>query len=58
MDTEKKARLEAHGWKVGSAEEFLGLTSEEAADVDLRPKLDDAIRDPQAASCTEGASDV
>jgi hypothetical protein len=30
MDKEKKARLEARGWKAGSAEEFLGLTPEEA----------------------------
>ncbi len=45
MDKEKKARLEAHGWKVGSAEEFLGLTPEEAAYVDLRLKLSDAVRE-------------
>jgi len=25
MDKEKKARLEARGWRVGSADEFLGL---------------------------------
>lgn len=30
MDEEKKARLEAHGWRVGSAEEFLDMTPEEA----------------------------
>ena len=45
MDKEKKARLEAHGWKVGSAEEFLGLTPEEAAYIDLRLKLSDAVRE-------------
>lgn len=45
MDKEKKTRLEAHGWKVGSAEEFLGLTSEEAAYVELRLKLSDAVRE-------------
>jgi hypothetical protein len=42
MDKEKKARLEAQGWKVGSTEEFLGLTPDEAAYVDLRLKLSDA----------------
>lgn len=36
MNKEKKARLEAHGWRVGLAEEFLGMTPEEAAYVDLR----------------------
>jgi predicted XRE-type DNA-binding protein len=44
MDQEKKARLEAHGWHVGSAEEFLDLTPEEAAYVELRLKLSDAVR--------------
>ena len=45
MDKEKKARLEAKGWKVGSAEELLGLTAEESAYVDLRLKLSNAVRD-------------
>lgn len=45
MDKEKKARLEAHGWKVGSAEEFLGLTPDEASYVELRLKLSDAVRE-------------
>ena len=45
MNKEKKARLEAHGWKVGSTEEFLGLTSEEAAYIELRLKLSDAVRE-------------
>lgn len=45
MDKEKKARLEAHGWRVGTAEELLGLTAEEAAYVELRLKLSDAVRD-------------
>lgn len=45
MDKEKRARLEAKGWKVGSAEEFLGMTPDEAAYVELRLKLSDAVRD-------------
>lgn len=45
MDKEKKARLEARGWRVGSAEDFLGLTSEEVAYVELRLKLSDAVRE-------------
>jgi len=44
MGKDKKARLEAHGWRVGSAEEFLGLTPDEAAYVELRLKLSDAVR--------------
>jgi predicted XRE-type DNA-binding protein len=45
MDKGKKARLEAKGWKVGSAEEFLGLTAEETAYLELRLKLSDAVCD-------------
>src|SRR3954452_13003180 len=45
MDKEKKARLEAKGWRVGSSEEFLGLSVDEAAYVELRLKLSNAVRD-------------
>jgi hypothetical protein len=45
MDKEKKARLEAQGWRIGSAEEFLGMSHEEAAYVELRLKLSDAVRE-------------
>lgn len=34
MDEVKTARLEAAGWKIGTVQEFLGLTDEEAATVD------------------------
>jgi hypothetical protein len=44
VDEKKKARLEAQGWKVGSTEEFLGLTPVEAACVELRLQLSDAAR--------------
>lgn len=44
MDKEKRARLEKKGWRIGSAEEFLALTPEEAALVDLRLRLADAVR--------------
>lgn len=44
METKKRQGLEAHGWKVGSAEEFLDLTPDESAYVDLRIKLSDAVR--------------
>ena len=44
MDKEKKARLEAQRWKVGSTEEFLGLTPEEAAYIELRLQLSDAVQ--------------
>ena len=36
MNIDKRKRLEAHGWKVGSAEEFLGLSNEEIVEVNKR----------------------
>lgn len=44
MKPEKRKLLEEKGWKVGSAEEFLGLTPEEATLVELRLKLADAVK--------------
>ena len=45
MTTAQKRLLEAHGWRFGTAEEFLGLTSEEAAYIELRLKLAAALRE-------------
>jgi len=42
---EKKRRLEARGWKVGSAQEFLRLTDEEAAYIDLKLRLAGHLRE-------------
>ena len=39
METAKRKRLERKGWKVGSAKEFLGLSSEEATYVELKLAL-------------------
>lgn len=36
MNARKRTSLEAKGWRVGSAEEFLDLSEEEAAYVDLK----------------------
>lgn len=44
MKPEKKKHLEERGWKVGSAEEFLELTPQEATLVELRLKLADAVK--------------
>ena len=35
----KRKRLEAAGWQIGSAAEFVGLNNEEAAYVELRVHL-------------------
>ena len=44
MREDKRRRLEAKGWKVGSAQEFLGLSAEEAAYVELKVRLAMGVR--------------
>jgi ribosome-binding protein aMBF1 (putative translation factor) len=44
MRKSKKERLEKKGWKVGSVQDFLGLSDEEAAYVELRLRLADSLR--------------
>ena len=39
MDIAKRKRLEKKGWKVGTAAEFLNMTPEEAAYVELKLRL-------------------
>jgi DNA-binding XRE family transcriptional regulator len=39
MKAKKKHRLEAHGWHVGSVDEFLGLSVAEAAYIELKLAL-------------------
>ena len=44
MRAEKRRGLEAKGWKVGSAKDFLGLTDQEAAYIELRVKLAQGLK--------------
>ena len=44
MRRTKQERLEAKGWKFGTAQEFLGLSDEETAYVELRLRLADSLR--------------
>lgn len=44
MDAKKRKRLEAAGWRVGSASDFLGLTPEESALIDLKLSLGRLVR--------------
>lgn len=48
MNPEKRKRLEAAGWKVGSAGEFLGLSSEEAALVEMKLALGEFLKRSRA----------
>lgn len=45
MREEKKKRLEAKGWKVGAAKEFLRLSDEEAAYIELKLRLAESLRE-------------
>lgn len=44
MDTSKRKRLEAAGWKIGSTKDFLRLSDEEETLVDLRVALGTSLR--------------
>ena len=45
MKNEKRAKLEAAGWAVGSVKEFLGLTDADAALIDMKLALSRSLRD-------------
>jgi DNA-binding XRE family transcriptional regulator len=45
MDRTKREVLEAAGWKVGTAEEFLDLTAAEAALIEMKLALSAGLRD-------------
>lgn len=44
MREEKKRRLQAKGWKIGNAKEFLRLSDEEAASIELKLRLAKALK--------------
>jgi predicted transcriptional regulator len=55
MEKHKQQQLTARGWKVGTAEEFLGLTAAEAAYVELKLVLSDHLkRQRQQRKLTQG----
>ncbi|MGH7603022.1 MAG: helix-turn-helix domain-containing protein [Gemmatimonadaceae bacterium] len=44
MDAAKKKRLKEHGWTTGSVAEFLELTPEESALVEIKLRLAELVR--------------
>lgn len=44
MRDQKKARLEASGWKVGTATDFLELSPEEEAYIEIRLRLAEGLK--------------
>ena len=49
MNAEKQKRLETAGWRFGNAADFLGLTAEEEAYVELKLHLADALETTRKA---------
>lgn len=45
MDQEKRERLERAGWRVGTVQEFLNLSDDEALFVELKLALRNALKD-------------
>lgn len=44
MDRAKRKRLESKGWRVGHAQDFLGLSDEETAYIEVKLALSDELR--------------
>jgi transcriptional regulator with XRE-family HTH domain len=44
MEAKKKQQLEAHGWHVGSVDEFLGLSAAETAYIELKLALSTQLK--------------
>jgi ribosome-binding protein aMBF1 (putative translation factor) len=44
MRKDKRIRLEAQGWKFGTAKDFLSLSEEESAYIELKIRLSEALR--------------
>lgn len=53
MDQAKRERLEAKGWKVGTVAEFLELSPEESALVEIRLALSRSLRERRARQMTQ-----
>ena len=55
MQQSRRRRVTAKGWKVGDAKEFLGLSDEETAYIELRLKLAEGLK---AARKNHGVTQV
>jgi predicted transcriptional regulator len=50
MKSTKRDRLQQAGWRIGSAQEFLGLTEEETALIEMRLALGRSLKERRLAS--------
>lgn len=53
MDKRKQKRLEAKGWKVGTAAELLGMTPAESSLVEIRLALSKKVRERRQKQMTQ-----
>ena len=53
MKKQKREALEANGWRVGSAAEFLGLTPEESALIEIKLALSRKLRERRQRRMTQ-----
>ena len=53
MDATKRARLAAQGWRVGTVAEFLDLTAEEIALIEMRLALSSSLRTRREQQMTQ-----
>lgn len=53
MKRAKRERLEANGWKVGTAAEFLNLTPEETALIEIKLALSRKLRERRQEQMTQ-----
>jgi len=49
VNESRKARLESRGWKFGTADEFLRLSPEESAYIELKLALSDKLKSQRAS---------
>jgi len=49
MNADKRKKLESKGWRVGTATEFLGLTPEDEAWIEMKRALRDKVVELRAA---------
>ncbi|WP_103668681.1 helix-turn-helix transcriptional regulator [Pseudanabaena sp. BC1403] len=53
MDLDKRARLEAKGWKVGTVSDFLELTPEESVLVEIKLALSQSLKERRQKLMTQ-----
>ena len=58
MHKQKRKALEADGWKVATSQEFLDLSDEEAALIDLKLALGRALKERWCHCCVNAAGPV